>query len=76
VTTSRGEGLRVDRDGRVVTLTLDRPGDQNRLSRDVLAALHDVVDRLRDDDETQAVVITGAGREFSSKGRPPRFTGR
>jgi enoyl-CoA hydratase/carnithine racemase len=68
VTTSKGEGLRVDRDGRVVTLTLDRPSDQNRLSRDVLAALHDVVDRLRDDEETQAVVITGAGREFFSMG--------
>jgi enoyl-CoA hydratase/carnithine racemase len=51
-----------------VTLTLDRPDDQNRLSRDVLAALQSVVDRLRDDEDTQAVVITGAGREFFSMG--------
>jgi enoyl-CoA hydratase/carnithine racemase len=68
MTTMKSEGLRVDRDGRVVTITLDRPGDQNRLSREVLAALHGVVDRLRDDEETQAVVITGAGREFFSMG--------
>ena len=28
--------VRVERDERVLTLTLDRPGDQNRLTRDVL----------------------------------------
>jgi len=51
-----------------MTITLDRPGDQNRLTRDVLLALQGIVERLREDDETQAVVITGGGAEFFSMG--------
>src|SRR5206468_1448689 len=60
--------LRVERADRVITITLDRPGDQNRLTRDVLLGLQQVVDRLGGDDEAQAVVITGGGREFFSMG--------
>src|SRR5436190_411662 len=60
--------LRVERADRVVTITLDRPVDQNRLTRDVLLGLQQVVDRLGGDDEAQAVVITGSGREFFSMG--------
>jgi len=62
------EEVKVARDGRVMTITLDRPGDQNRLTRDVLLALQGIVERLREDDETQAVVITGGGAEFFSMG--------
>jgi enoyl-CoA hydratase/carnithine racemase len=60
--------LRVERAERVLTLTLDRPGDQNRLTRDVLLTLQGIADELRDDDEIQAVVITGSGSEFFSMG--------
>jgi enoyl-CoA hydratase/carnithine racemase len=57
--------VRVEVDGRVMIITLDRPADQNRLTRDVLMALQETVDRLATDDEIQAVVITGHGRAFS-----------
>ena len=60
--------VRIARGGGVMTLTLDRPDDQNRLTADVIATLQDGVDRLAVDDETQAVVITGGGREFFSMG--------
>lgn len=60
--------VRTERDGRVLTITLDRPHDQNRLTRDVLLALQRLVDDLGADDETQAVVITGRGGEFFSMG--------
>jgi enoyl-CoA hydratase/carnithine racemase len=60
--------VRVERDGRAMTITLDRPGDQNRLTRDVLLTLQGLVDRLGADEETQAVVITGSGAEFFSMG--------
>ncbi len=40
------EEVRVARDVRVMTITLDRPGDQNRLTRDVLLALQGIVERL------------------------------
>jgi enoyl-CoA hydratase/carnithine racemase len=62
------EELLVARDGRVVTLTLNRPEDQNRLTREVLLSLQSLVDRLHDDDEAQAVIITGAGGQFFSMG--------
>ena len=54
------EEVRVERDGRAMTITLDRPGDQNRLTRDVLLTLQGLVDRLGADEDTQAVVITGS----------------
>jgi len=66
--TEGSKEVRVERDGRAMTITLDRPGDQNRLTRDVLLTLQGVVDRLGADEETQAVVITGSGAEFFSMG--------
>ena len=56
------------RDDRVVTLTLDRPADQNRLTRSMLLTLQRTVDELAGDAEAQAVVITGSGTEFFSMG--------
>jgi enoyl-CoA hydratase/carnithine racemase len=58
----------VRRDDRVVTLTLDRPADQNRLTRSLLLALQRAVDELAGDAETQAVVLTGSGAAFFSMG--------
>jgi len=62
------DGVGVARAGGVLTLTLDRPTDQNRLTRDVLVSLQSIADRLRDDGDIQAVVITGSGSEFFSMG--------
>src|SRR5438874_12066715 len=59
---------RLAREGRVVVVTIDRPGDQNRLTRDVLLALQAIVDGLAGDAETQALVLTGGGSEFFSMG--------
>jgi len=58
----------VERDERVLTLTLDRPGDQNRLTREVLLTMQGIADGLAGDDHIQAVVITGSGSEFFSMG--------
>ena len=66
--TEGSKEVRVERDGRAMTITLDRPNDQNRLTRDVLLTLQGLVDRLAADEETQAVVITGSGTEFFSMG--------
>jgi len=56
------------RDGRVATITIDRVADQNRLTLEVLRELQGAVDALAGDEETQAVVLTGAGSEFFSMG--------
>jgi enoyl-CoA hydratase len=58
----------VARTERVLTLTLDRPKDQNRLTRDVLLTLQRIFDDLPGNDRIQAVVITGGGSEFFSMG--------
>lgn len=60
--------VRVERDERVLTLTFDRPGDQNRLTRDVLLTMQSIAADLGGDDEIQAVVVTGSGSEFFSMG--------
>ncbi|HEU5192223.1 MAG TPA: enoyl-CoA hydratase/isomerase family protein [Methylomirabilota bacterium] len=60
--------LHVERAERVVTLTLDGPEDQNRLTRDVLLAMESIVDELGADEDAQAVVVTGSGAEFFSMG--------
>ncbi len=62
------DGVRLERDGPVATITLDRPDDQNRLTRDVLLTLQGLVDGLAGDDEVQAVVVTGSGPRFFSMG--------
>jgi len=60
--------VRVERNGRVVTIVLDDGSGENRLSPEALTGLAAAVERLRDDAEAQAVVLTGAGREFFSTG--------
>ena len=60
--------LRVERDRRVAVVTFSRPDDANRLTRDLLLRLEALAVRLRDDDDVQAVVLTGAGTEFFSMG--------
>ena len=60
--------LTLEHDGRVAVVTIDRASDQNRLTREVLLGLEDIVRGLAGDDETQAVVLTGAGSEFFSMG--------
>jgi enoyl-CoA hydratase/carnithine racemase len=63
----RGE-LVVTRDGGVATITITRPADQNRLTRDVLLALQALADELAADEQVQAVVVTGSGPQFFSMG--------
>lgn len=60
--------VRVERDGRVVVVTIDRPDDQNRLTREVFAALEELVRGLAADEDAQVLVITGAGSVFFSMG--------
>jgi enoyl-CoA hydratase/carnithine racemase len=58
----------VEREGPVVIITLHRPADQNRLTREVLVTLQAVVDHLAAAEDVQAVVIVGSGTEFFSMG--------
>lgn len=55
--------LRADADG-VATLTLNRPGARNALSRPLMAALRHMLDRIDADPAVRVVVIAGAGAGF------------
>ena len=71
------DGLRLDRDGDVATITLDVPEKLNRVTmpaRDQLARLFEELGR---DEEVRAVVLTGAGEEaFTAGGDIPGFLQR
>lgn len=62
------DGLQLDRDADVATITLDVPEKMNRVSmaaRDQLARLFDELGR---DDDVRAIVLTGAGDKAFSAG--------
>jgi 2-(1,2-epoxy-1,2-dihydrophenyl)acetyl-CoA isomerase len=62
------DGLRVERDGHVLTLTLDRPERRNAMTGPVLEALTaelaDLAAPDASDDGVRVVVLTGAGKGF------------
>ena len=55
-------------DGRVLTITLDRPERKNPLTFDLYAELRDKFRALEDDAGVKVVVLTGAGENFCSGG--------
>ncbi len=50
-------------DGSIATLTMNRPDARNAMSVEILDAMHDAVDAVRDSDAS-VLVITGSGRAF------------
>lgn len=52
----------------IATLTLNRPEALNALSMDIRNGLINAMARYADDDNVRCIVITGAGRAFSSGG--------
>jgi 2-(1,2-epoxy-1,2-dihydrophenyl)acetyl-CoA isomerase len=58
------DGLRVEIDGPVATITLDRPDALNALTVPVKLALRDALGSLAGNRSVRAVILTGAGRAF------------
>jgi methylglutaconyl-CoA hydratase len=54
------------REGRVLTLTLNRADKRNALSADLVGALKDALAEAAEDDAVRVVVLTGAGKVFSA----------
>jgi len=54
------------RDGRIVTVTLNRPDRRNALNQSVVLELTRVVDSLSQDDFVRVIILTGAGDVFSA----------
>ena len=60
------DNVRLDRDGAVATVTLNRPERRNSLSDAMLTDLGAVVSELRDDAAVRIVILTGAPPVFSA----------
>jgi enoyl-CoA hydratase len=58
--------LRYAVDGRIATITLDRPGRMNAINLEMPGEIADAVDRANRDDAVHVVVLTGAGEGFCS----------
>lgn len=58
--------LKVERDGPVAIVTLNRPDALNALSRALRAAIVKAFADLAEDPDVRAVVLTGAGRAFTA----------
>lgn len=64
-----GNFLVFEKDGSVVTLTMNRPDVRNAISDDYVAAdFAETCDRITRDLSVRAVILTGAGTAFSSGG--------
>ncbi|WP_327052692.1 3-hydroxyacyl-CoA dehydrogenase/enoyl-CoA hydratase family protein [Halomicrococcus gelatinilyticus] len=62
------DAIRVERDGNVAHVVLDRPHRMNTISEQLLDDLGDAVDALADDDDVRALLLTGEGDKAFSAG--------
>lgn len=60
--------IELTRDGSVATLTLNRPDTRNAMSVAMGDEICDAVEQVRADETIRVLVVTGAGRAFSSGG--------
>jgi enoyl-CoA hydratase len=58
------DGIRTERDGRVVVVTIDRPDRRNAVDGPTASALHEAFDAFDRDDDLDVAVLTGAGGTF------------
>ena len=58
------QGLRIERQGNVVVLRLDRPHRRNAIDRDTAIALTAFLEAATTDRQVRAVVVTGTDRDF------------
>ena len=53
-----------EKDGHVLTVTINRPEKKNAVNAEVLCGLNDAWHRLDEDDELRVAILTGAGGNF------------
>jgi hypothetical protein len=70
---SRSPPVRYERGGNRVTLTLNSPGNSNAMTASMRDGLCEALVNVLDDPSGPDVVLTGAGRCFSTGGHLPEF---
>jgi enoyl-CoA hydratase len=58
--------LLVERSGLVIRLTLNRPDQLNAVGTATVQSVHRALDQLEKDDSVRAILLAGAGRNFSA----------
>lgn len=58
--------VKTERDGRVLTITMNRAGKKNALNHDMYAAMADALTLAHEGADLRCVIITGAGDSFTS----------
>ena len=58
--------LLLERDGHVLTVTMNRPEARNALSSEMVVRLADAWEEINDDPEIRVAILTGAGGHFSA----------
>lgn len=62
------QDLITDRKGGILIITMNRPERRNAMSRPMINALHETLEKAAKDPEVRAVVLTGAGGAFCAGG--------
>jgi enoyl-CoA hydratase len=65
----------VERDGHVVTITMNRPDKKNAFNAEMLCRLCDAWDLIDGDPEVRVAILTGAGGNFSAGADLDRLVG-
>src|SRR5689334_11188797 len=65
----------VERDGHIVTVTLNRPEKRNAFNAEVLVRLCDAWDMIDSDPDVRVAILTGAGGHFSAGADLDRLVG-
>jgi trans-feruloyl-CoA hydratase/vanillin synthase len=58
--------VKIEKKGGISWLIMNRPEKRNAMSPEMHFEMNDALDYLADDDETQVLVLTGAGKAFSA----------
>jgi methylglutaconyl-CoA hydratase len=56
---------RIEKSDAITTLYLNRPSQRNALNSEMMDELRALIEELRDDASTRAIIVTGAGKAFS-----------
>ncbi|MEI7592193.1 MAG: crotonase/enoyl-CoA hydratase family protein [Actinomycetes bacterium] len=65
----------IERDGHIVTVTLNRPEKRNAFNAEMLCRLCDAWDMIDGDDDIRVAILTGAGDDFSAGADLDRLVG-
>lgn len=60
--------LLIEKAGPVLTLTLNRPESLNAFSADMLLGITEALNKAKNDDDIQVIVLAGSGRSFCAGG--------